>query len=444
MMFKNQKIYQLLFLRLLFVLCSVGLSVFFFSKDLRYTGFFIGFLSFLLLVEIYFFLKNAFLLYDRTIASILQNDFSSDFSKHASYENYKSLFQLYGKLKEKQHEQLSKDIIYSSILNNIETGIIILQKGNEEWNIFLMNDYFSKYFAVPKVSKWHYLRNQLPSLCEVIEDQNFQEIKSSLQIRVNKQDTQTFILQTSATKTFGQEYYIILLDSIQKVVEKKEKEAWINLMKVISHELLNSLTPIRSLSQNLNELVQQENLSEEDLDDIRQSVATMYNRSNHLQEFVESYRKLAMLPSPKKEKTELYELVENCIQIMNPLLKKDKVSITNSMGFKRWVMVDKNQMEQVLINLLTNSMFALEEKEIKEITISAEVKEKRVYLIITDTGNGIEPEIEDKIFLPFFTTRKDGAGIGLTLSKNIIEAHGGYLAFENGENQTKFTVCLLE
>ncbi|UPT71735.1 MAG: ATP-binding protein [Flavobacterium sp. JAD_PAG50586_2] len=383
-------------------------------------------------------------MYDRTIASILQNDFSSDFSKHKSYENYKSLFQLYGKLKEKQHEQLSKDIIYSSILNNIETGIIILQKEKEEWNIFLMNDYFSNYFAVPKVSKWHYLRNQLPSLCEVIEEQNFQEMKSSLQIRVNKQDTQTFILQTSATKTFGQEYYIILLDSIQKVVEKKEKEAWINLMKVISHELLNSLTPIRSLSQNLNELVQQESLSAEDLDDIKQSVATMHNRSNHLQEFVESYRKLAMLPSPRKEKTELSELVENCIQIMNPLFKKDKISATNSIGFKRWIMVDKNQMEQVLINLLTNSMFALEDKEIKEITISAEVREKRVYLIITDTGNGIEPEIEDKIFLPFFTTRKDGAGIGLTLSKNIIEAHGGYLAFENGEHYTKFTVCLLE
>jgi two-component system, NtrC family, nitrogen regulation sensor histidine kinase NtrY len=443
-MFKTKKIYYPLFLRLLLLVGCIGLSIFTFSKDLRYTGLFIGFISFLLLVEVYFFLRNAFLMYDRTIASILQNDFSSDFSKHKSFENYKSLFILYGKLKEKQHEQVSRDIIYRSILNNIETGIIILQKENEGWNIFLMNDYFSKYFEVPKVSKWHYLKNHLPSLCELIEEQGFQEMKSSLQIRVNKQDTQTFILQTSATKTFDQEYYIILLDSIQKVVEKKEKEAWINLMKVISHELLNSLTPIRSLSQNLNQLVQQESLSAEDLDDIKESVATMHNRSNHLQEFVESYRKLAMLPSPKKEKIELSELVESCVKIMQPLFKKDSISITNSIGFKRWILVDRNQMEQVIINLLTNSMYALEDTETREITISAELKEKRVYLIITDSGNGIEPEIEDKIFLPFFTTRKDGAGIGLTLSKNIIEAHGGYLAFESGEKRTKFTVCLLE
>ncbi len=443
-MLKKLKIYHLLFLRILLILFSVGFGVFIYSKNLHYTSIFFGFISTLLLIELYFFVRNSFLFYDRTIASILQNDFSSDFSKHKSSENYVSLFKLYYNLKEKQHEQISRDIIYRSILNNIETGIIILQKDDEDWNIFLMNDYFSKHFTVPKVSKWNYLKKQLPSLCEIIEEQHFQEMKSSLQIRVNKQDTQTFIIQTSATKTFNQEYYIILLDSIQKVVEKKEKEAWINLMKVISHELLNSLTPIRSLSQNLNELVQQETLSTEDLEDIKQSVATMHNRSNHLQEFVESYRKLAMLPSPKKEKTELSELVENCLQIMQPLFKKDKILVHNTIDFKRWVLVDKNQMEQVIINLLTNSMYALAEKEVKEITITSEVKEKRIYLIITDTGTGIDNEIEDKIFLPFFTTRKDGAGIGLTLSKNIIEAHGGYLAFESNENQTKFTVCLLE
>jgi nitrogen fixation/metabolism regulation signal transduction histidine kinase len=443
-MFKNYKLYQLLFFRLILVVFGVGLSIYLFSEELIYTGFFSGFVTLLLLTELYFFLRNAFLVFDRTIASILQNDFSADFSQHKSYHNYASLFQLYGKLKEKQHEQLSKDLIYRSILNNIETGIIILQKENESWNIFLMNDYFSKHFEVPKVSKWHYLKNQLPSLCEIIEAQDFQEMKSSLQIRVNKQDTQTFLIQTSATKTFDQQYYIILLDSIQKVVEKKEKEAWINLMKVISHELLNSLTPIRSLSQNLNELVQQESLSAEDLEDIKQSVATMHNRSNHLQEFVESYRKLAMLPSPKKEKTELSELVESCLQIMQPLFKKESIAVVNQLNFKRWIMVDRNQMEQVFINLLTNSMYALEGKDRREISISAELKEKRLYIMISDTGAGIEPEIEDKIFLPFFTTRKEGAGIGLTLSKNIVEAHGGYLAFENGENGTKFTVCLLE
>jgi signal transduction histidine kinase len=107
-------------------------------------------------------------------------------------------------------------------------------------------------------------------------------------------------------------------------------------------------------------------------------------------------------------------------------------------------MVDPNQMEQVFINLLTNSIYALAVKKHKAITINAELKEKRLYIIIEDNGIGVDPEIEDKILLPFFTTRKEGAGIGLTLSKNIIEAHGGYLVFKSDENSTRFTVCLIE
>lgn len=438
------KTYNQLFIRIIIILLGFVGVFYLLQKGLIYSFVFASFVLFVLLIELYFYLKNAFLFYDKTINAILNNDFSADFSKHKSYQNYSRLFQLYHQLKDNQNEQVSKDIIYRSILNNIETGILILQKEGNDWTIFLMNDFFSKHFEVPKVSKWQYLKNQLPSLCTLIEEQNFSEIKTSLQIRINQQDTQTFVMQSSVTKTFNQEYYVVLLDSIQKVIEKKEKEAWINLMKVISHELLNSLTPIRSLSQNLHELVQQETLTSDDLQDIKESVVTMFNRSNHLQEFVESYRKLAMLPSPKKEKIELTALMESCLTIMKPLFKNETISLKNTIDLKRWIMVDPNQMEQVFINLLTNSMFALAEKEQKEITVSCEVKEKRIYILFTDNGDGIEPEIEDKIFLPFFTTRKDGAGIGLTLSKNIVEAHGGYLAFQKEENKTQFTVCLVE
>lgn len=443
-MLSSFKIYNQLFIRLLIIIFGTGVSFYLLEKNLIYTAIFSFFIVSILLIELYLYIKNAFLLYDKTIEAILQNDYSADFSKHKSFRNYESLFKLFNLLKQKQHDQVSKDIIYQSILNNIETGILILKKEETDWAVFLMNDYFSKHFTVPKVSKWSYLRNQLPSLCGIIEEQNFEEIKTSLQIRVNNQDTQTFVMQSSRSKTYNQDYYIVLLDSIQKVIEKKEKEAWINLMKVISHELLNSLTPIRSLSQNLHELVQQETLSQEDLEDMKQSVSTMLNRSNHLQQFVESYRKLAMLPSPKKEKVELSQLIEESLQIMAPLFKQEKIQISNEISFKRWLEIDKNQMEQVLINLLTNSIYALSERKEKQITITAEVKEKRIFITITDTGIGIDSEIKDKIFLPFFTTRKEGAGIGLTLSKSIVEAHGGYLAFQNENDTTSFVICLME
>ncbi|TRX35454.1 HAMP domain-containing histidine kinase [Flavobacterium sp. ZT3R18] len=443
-MFKSLKIYQLLFIRLIIILSGSGISIFLFQKGLVFTAIFGLLIIFLLVVEMYFYVKNAFLLYDRTITSILQNDFTSDFSKHKSYQNYSNLFKLYETLKNKENEQVSKDIIYRSILNNIETGIIILQKEGNDWNIFLMNDYFSKHFDVPKVTKWNYLKSHLPSLCEIIEEQSFQEIKTSLEIRVNQQDTQTFVMQTSRSEIYNRDYCIVLLESIQNVIEKKEKEAWVNLMKVISHELLNSITPIRSLSQNLQDLVQQETISAEDLDDMKSSVATMLRRSDHLQQFVESYRKLAMLPSPKKEKIELLQWIENSLQIMAPLFKKEQIEVINTIPFDRKLNIDPQQMEQVLINLLTNCIYSLKETQKKQIIISAEVKEKRTFIMITDNGSGIEKEIESKIFLPFFTTRKEGAGIGLTLSKSIVEAHSGYLAYRNEEEKTSFVICLVD
>lgn len=432
-----------LLVRFCAILAGIIICFFLFQKGLFYTSIFLFFIVFLLMLELFSAIRNVFLFYDKTIQAILNNDFSADFSKHASFENYQTLFKLYDSLKAKQNEHVSKDLVYRSILNNIETGVLILEKENEDWSIFLMNDYFSNHFQVPKVSKWHYLKNQLPSLCTIIEERDFQEIKTSLQISVNKQASQTFILQASKTKTFDREYYIILLDSIQKVIEKKEKEAWINLMKVISHELMNSITPIRSLTQNLNELMQQESLSKEDLEDIRQSVATIIHRSDHLQNFVESYRKLAMLPTPNKEAIDLKPLLENTLQVMAPLFKKGNITVKNTIESNRRIKADKLQIEQVLINLLTNSIYALEDREEKEIEIICEEKNARTFITISDSGMGVDPAIEEKIFLPFFTTRIEGAGIGLTLSKNIIEAHGGYLSHSNDTGRTSFTICLL-
>ncbi|WP_035650612.1 PAS domain-containing sensor histidine kinase [Flavobacterium sp. ASV13] len=441
-MLKSLKTYQLLFLRLILILAGIEFSIYLHKINFVFAPIFGFLIVFLLIIELYNYVKSIILLYDKTISSIIQNDFSSDFSKHKSEKN--DLFQLYDILKNKQNEQVSKDIIYTSILNNIETGIIILQKQEKDWNVFLMNDYFSTHFNVPKFSKWKYLKSHLPSLCDIIEKDDFQEIKTSIEISINQQNSQTFVLQASRTEIFENDYFIVLLDSIQNVVEKKEKDAWINLMKVISHELLNSITPIRSICQNLQDLVEQDSLSSEDLEDIKNSVGTMLRRSDHLQKFVEGYRKLAMLPSPKKQKLELKDLVNNSLDIMEPMFKKENIEIVNSISRHYFITVDAQQIEQVLINLLTNSINALKKTNQKQIFISAEAKENRTFVKISDNGTGIEKEIENKIFLPFFTTRNEGAGIGLTLSKNIIEAHGGYINYKNENGKTVFEICLIE
>jgi two-component system nitrogen regulation sensor histidine kinase NtrY len=440
---KNLKFYNALFLRILCIMVLFFFCVFLIYKGLYYNAILVGFFAVILISEMYVAIKNRLLFYDKTLLSILQNDFSTNFPEEYKKENFKTLYLLYNTLKVKEQEQVSKELIYQSILDNIDTATLILEKENDEWHIFLMNDCFSNLFKVPKVSHWKYLKNYLPSLCTEIEKLGFTELKSAISIKIEEQDLQTFVLQTSHTKTYDKEYFIILLDSIQRVIEKKEKEAWINLMKIISHELMNSLTPIRALSQNLLHIVDQEQLVEEDFEDIKSSISTIINRSDHLQVFVENYRKLAMLPTPTKVMTPINALFEDCMRIMSPILKAENIELINEINSSRSILIDKNQMEQVIINLITNSVYALKEKSEKKMFLSSYTENNRFFITISDNGKGIDNEIRDKVFLPFFTTRKDGAGIGLTLSKNIIEAHGGYLSYQTDEDRTSFVICLI-
>ncbi|WP_163391878.1 sensor histidine kinase [Flavobacterium limi] len=440
---KNWKFHNALFIRVVFVILLFFLCIFLIFKMFYYNAILVVAFTLLMVAEMYFYVRNQSQFYDRTLLSILHNDFSNHFPEGSKKDNFKNLHLLYETLKVQQQEQTSKELIYLSLLNNIDTAALILEKENHDWNIFLMNDCFSDLFKVPKVSHWQYLKNYLPSLCTEVEKMEFSEIKSAISIKIEEQDLQTFILQTSRTQTYNKEYFIILLDSIQRVIEKKEKEAWINLMKIISHELMNSLTPIRALSQNLLQIVDQEKLEEDDFEDIKSSISTIINRSDHLQVFVENYRKLAMLPTPTKEMVSINLLFEDCLRVMNPILKAENIELINDIHSSRSIFIDKNQMEQVIINLITNSIYALKENSEKKIYVSSYTENNRFFISISDNGKGIDSEIRDKVFLPFFTTRKDGAGIGLTLSKNIIEAHGGYLSFQTDEDKTSFIICLI-
>ena len=440
---KNWKFYNALFIRVFFVMTLFFFCMFLVYRTFYYNAILVGFFGFLMIAEMYFYIKNQLQFYDRTLLSILQKDFSTHFPEENKRDNFKSLYLLYETLKMQQQEQTSKEMIYRSLLNNIDTAALILEKENDDWTVFLMNDCFSQLFKVPKISHWKYLQNYLPSLCNEIEKTDFSELKMAISIKIEEQDLQTFMLQTSRTQTYSKEYFIILLDSIQRVIEKKEKEAWINLMKIISHELMNSLTPIRALSQNLLQIVDQEELEDDDFEDIKSSISTIINRSDHLQVFVENYRKLAMLPTPTKQMTPINSLFEDCLRIMSPILKTENIELINDVHSSRSIMMDKNQMEQVVINLITNSIYALKEKEKKKMYVSSYTENNRFFITISDNGKGIDPEIQDKVFLPFFTTRKDGAGIGLTLSKNIIEAHGGYLSYQTDEDKTSFVICLI-
>lgn len=428
--------------RVLIIIALIVAMIFCITKSYPYTALIFGGLILFAFAEWYQFVKKEQSFYDKTIKAILHNDFSTHFSKTPT-KNQESLIRLYNRLKERQFEQSSQEMIFRNLLDTLDSGVLILVKRENDWTIFLMNDYFSELFSVPKVNSWNHIKNFIPAVFEQIEKTNYSDTKTSVNIRFEKENFDTFVMQTSRTTSYNQDYFVLLLDPIQKIIDKKEKESWVNLMSVISHELLNSLTPIHSLSKSLQEITSQESLDKEDLEDLQNGLKTISNRSNHLQFFVENYRKLSSLPTPQKQMTDLSILISECINVMQPLLKTENIHIVSELE-KITFDVDRQQLEQVLINLITNSIYALKNVSDKEISIKLFQKEKRISIQITDNGQGVEKEIENKVFFPFFTTRKEGAGIGLTLSKNIIEAHGGYLFFSSENGKTTFSVQLIK
>lgn len=429
------------FMRILLILGLSLTVVWLFAQQYNYTAFISIFVVIGCLLELYSYQRKYYSIIDRLVLAMIYNDFSLKSNKKQANETFHNLQTLYQKLQNEQEQNEIKELVYLNILNNLETGIIIFERDKETWKIFLINDYFAKLFDIPKVKSWTNLSRLLPNLTQHLEHLEFKESKNSLDMRIEGEEKQTFILQTSITTSQNQEFYIVLLDSIQKVLDKKEKDTWENLMKVISHEIMNSLTPIHSLAHNTLEILEEEEpLTADDMDDLKLSVQTIANRTNHLRQFIDNYRKLTMLPSPQKAWVNSAEILSNSVAILKPICQQYNISLHTTIETQVSLFWDAKQMEQVFINVLTNAIYAVKNLEEKKITVHLFERNNRLWIDIMDNGKGIPEEIKPKIFIPFYTTREDGAGIGLPLSKNIVEMHNGYLTFNRKEDLTYFSI----
>ena len=246
--------------------------------------------------------------------------------------------------------------------------------------------------------------------------------------------------------------YLVTIKDIQNVLEEQETEAWQKLIRVLTHEIMNSITPIASLSSTLDLMLkgmvaegngEELHIDKESVSEIQEALQTINKRSTGLLHFVNTYRNLTRIPKPNFRQCSVNELFVNIEKLMEEEIKR--------YGFEFIVRVepadleftaDDQLIEQVLINLLKNSLHALIGRPSGKIQLLGFMNKRgRVTLQVIDNGTGILKDVLDKIFIPFFTTKPSGSGIGLSLSKQIMRLHNGTIsAHSEPEVETVFTM----
>jgi len=229
-------------------------------------------------------------------------------------------------------------------------------------------------------------------------------------------------------------FKLVSLQNIQSELEEKEMEAWQNLIRVLTHEIMNSIAPISSLaatiSSDLKDKIKDNNFVEkEDLEDYQMGISTIEKRSEGLINFVGDFRSLAHIPLPKFTAIKIRELFDRLdILFQNQLEEKAITFSKEILPADLLLFADCSLIEQVLINLIQNAIHAMEESPMKKVSLRAFIDDNgKIIIEVADTGKGIEEEALNKIFIPFFTTKQKGSGIGLSLSKQIMRRHKGNL-----------------
>jgi two-component system nitrogen regulation sensor histidine kinase NtrY len=333
-----------------------------------------------------------------------------------------------------------------SIVQNIDVAILAYRKDG---TVEMINKAAKKLFQIHSLKNINGLQQLSPELINTLLHINPGE---NALVKVQDQDD---ILQLAiySTEFKIKDKLIILstINNIQNVLEEQETEAWQKLIRVLTHEIMNSITPIASLSSTLEIMLkgitENGNIKEElDINtvmEILQALQTINKRSTGLLHFVNTYRNLTRIPKPNFRIFPVSELFKNIYLLMEEELKTSKINfITKIEPENLMVSADDQLIEQVVINLIRNSIHALENRNNPTIELKAFYNKRgHVTMQVTDNGTGILPEVLDKIFIPFFTTKQSGSGIGLSLSRQILRLHNGTIsAYSVPEKETVFTM----
>lgn len=327
--------------------------------------------------------------------------------------------------KEIQHQYLTK------VINMLDSALLFYKVDTQQ--VIWINDSFKQLFQTPHLGNLRGLVKRHPELYE-----------KTIAMKTGNQQIETagssvgkvkLLTHSSEFETNDGVFRIVMYQNINEAIDETETKAWQKLLRVLTHEIMNSIAPISSLAETLHGRLEN-GIVDEDIDDLKVGIHTIKKRSEGLLQFAKSYRQINKVDQPERKDIALNMLFEDVYQLLEPTLLQKNIDVDIILKDRRlMVHADPNLLEQVLINLLLNAIEAVKDSELPYISITGMLREGNVAIRIQDNGSGMSEEIQDQIFTPFFTTRKSGSGVGLTLSKQIMLLHNGNLLVESKEGE---------
>ncbi len=375
------------------------------------------------------------------VESIHYRDFSRNYnvkqapvdlqSLREGFNEINSTFKVISKEKEAQYQYLQK------VLELVDTGI--LSFGLESGDIIWMNESIKKILQVPYLKTIHSLDKRDHALyTQIVSLTPGESVISTIH---REKSNLKVVLSSSVFKTDDVQFKLIAFQNVNEALEETEAKAWQKLLSVMTHEIMNSVAPISSLATTLQNRLKQFAIETPDpsgiAEDLALGIDTIRKRSEGLLKFTETYRNLNKITKANLAKVFISELFENLHRLMQPTFTQKNIEA--AILLKEPLLsaeLDADLVEQVLINLILNAIDAVKNKTDPKIVLSAYTdSDNRLVIKLADNGSGMPEDVLDKIFVPFFSTKKSGSGIGLSLCKQIMRVHKGNITVQSKENE---------
>lgn len=356
--------------------------------------------------------------------------FSESTKDSTSNELHKQLNQLNRRIQKTRIENQQREQYFQTLLEHVATGIVTF---NSKGFVLHANSAARKMFAVEVLTHINQLERINRNLYQAV--QIIKPFEQKLVSMPTERGTIELSIKATSFKIKNDELILLSIQDIRNELDEKELDSWMKLIRVLMHEIMNSIAPITSLSESLTRFFTidgrpalPEEVDEKTIQTTIRGLNVIKEQGNGLMLFVESYRKLTRLPKPDRTIFKVTDLVDRIKVLYFSLGNNDKVKLTVTVKPPEIeLFADENLISQVLLNLLKNAVEAIYNQADGKIHVVVGYIANRIEICVADNGPGIPPDIMEQIFVPFFTTRENGSGVGLSLSRQIMRLHGGSL-----------------